>query len=416
MNPNAYKKFFSDAKKLNLPSADKERVRERLVAFMASMPVVPMVSDGADLAHIQERSNLSFAELFTWKKLMPALIILTLAIFAGGGASFAAEQSLPGDLLYPIKIEINEKVKAAFAANPKAKTELEISFVNSRLDEAEKLASRGALKADVAARLGASARVHAEKAGAEVKKIESSGDSRAALELSSNLETPLKVHARILEKMSEKAAVSGDAKAESVIGLAASVKETGNTASRARADAEATVSAEVKAKADTKGSAEGSLKAAEKKYAEVKAFIDAKSSDLSAEARGSVEAQLKLAADAIAQGKTSMSTDNFNDAFVKFHESMRLSQEAKLLVKAGDEHKIDVLTPDTKLQLESKVESEAKLEVKEEKKEEQKEEKAERKESESTTVDLKGAADAAIDASAKAEGSGKRIINLDLNY
>ena len=37
-------------------------------------------------------------------------LILIIILIIGGGASFAAEQAVPGNLLYPVKISINEKV------------------------------------------------------------------------------------------------------------------------------------------------------------------------------------------------------------------------------------------------------------------------------------------------------------------
>jgi hypothetical protein len=41
-------------------------------------------------------------------------IITGISVLFSGGASFAAETSLPGELLYPIKIYVNESVQSAF--------------------------------------------------------------------------------------------------------------------------------------------------------------------------------------------------------------------------------------------------------------------------------------------------------------
>lgn len=41
-------------------------------------------------------------------------IVLALAVALGGGASIAAEHTHPGDSLYPIKANVNDKVEAVF--------------------------------------------------------------------------------------------------------------------------------------------------------------------------------------------------------------------------------------------------------------------------------------------------------------
>ena len=62
---------------------------------------------------------------------------------------------------------------------------------------------------------------------------------------------------------------------------------------------------------------------------------------MSAEAKASIEALVNGAADAIVDGKARMEAKAFNAAFLKFHEAMRLAQEARLMFRAREEHKID---------------------------------------------------------------------------
>ncbi|MEK7618816.1 MAG: DUF5667 domain-containing protein [Patescibacteria group bacterium] len=336
-----YKKFeqlIANAQKLTFPTKDKECVRERLAAFIQSMPLLP-VSDVTPADHILQRSN--FSLLNFGKKLMPIALILTLAVLASTGVSLAAEQALPGDFLYPIKVGVNERVQASLAATPKAKTQLQIRLVTRRIDEAEKLAAKGKLNASVALSLDGSVRAHSKEVEDQAKELNSKGEARAALELSSNLETPLKVHARILEKLSEKSTIDADTKVNEAAGFSLSLKEGGEKAAKVRVQAESVVSATVNAETESKAAAEGSLKAAEKKLEEVRAFVERKGAALSAEAKASIEALVNGAADAIVDGKARMEAKAFNAAFLKFHEAMRLAQEARLMFRAREEHKID---------------------------------------------------------------------------
>src|SRR3989344_6682558 len=51
---------------------------------------------------------------------------LLLFVIAGTGTVSAAAGALPGDLLYPVKVAINEKVEVALAPTPAAKSEVQV--------------------------------------------------------------------------------------------------------------------------------------------------------------------------------------------------------------------------------------------------------------------------------------------------
>lgn len=67
----------------------------------------------------------------------------------GSSVSFAAEGTLPGDILYPVKIYVNESVLGAVAVTQKAKAEWGIALVERRLEEIEKLAVTPSISPEV---------------------------------------------------------------------------------------------------------------------------------------------------------------------------------------------------------------------------------------------------------------------------
>lgn len=77
------------------------------------------------------------------KKIVP--LALLGAILCGGTVSFAAENTTPGDALYPIKIHVNEKMRGALALTNDAKASLEAELAEKRLKEAEELKSEDRL-------------------------------------------------------------------------------------------------------------------------------------------------------------------------------------------------------------------------------------------------------------------------------
>lgn len=120
MNDKFFKKAQTEIQEVKL--SPKERVK--------------IMTDilGSDL---EVRSTWSWSALW----LRPALAVLVI-IAVGAGTSLAAEGSLPGDLLYPVKVKINEPVREAVTVSPVRKAHWEEEKINRRLEEAEALAGQ----------------------------------------------------------------------------------------------------------------------------------------------------------------------------------------------------------------------------------------------------------------------------------
>jgi len=75
---------------------------------------------------------------------MVAIIVaVVLAVSAlGGGTAYASQGSLPGDVLYPVKLG-TEQARLVVATSDTAKAELYLTFANSRVQEMTALAERG---------------------------------------------------------------------------------------------------------------------------------------------------------------------------------------------------------------------------------------------------------------------------------
>lgn len=78
-------------------------------------------------------------------------IIVIIVILSLGTTSVFAEKSVPGNLLYGVKIFVNEPVAGVFAFTKEEKTEWKERLVERRLEEAKKLISEN--KLDEASRL-----------------------------------------------------------------------------------------------------------------------------------------------------------------------------------------------------------------------------------------------------------------------
>jgi len=75
-------------------------------------------------------------------KVMAVVMVIAIAMTGAGGGVVLAGDSLPGDLLYPVKL-ISEDVKLLLSTDPADRAELAMTYAGERVEEMEKLANQG---------------------------------------------------------------------------------------------------------------------------------------------------------------------------------------------------------------------------------------------------------------------------------
>ncbi len=81
---------------------------------------------------------------FSWYMRIIGTSFATLILMASG-VSYAADKSLPGDIFYPVKINVSEKIKSVSITNREEKMIWEKTRVERRITEMEELISNDAL-------------------------------------------------------------------------------------------------------------------------------------------------------------------------------------------------------------------------------------------------------------------------------
>jgi hypothetical protein len=170
---------------------------------------------------------------------MPFIALaIVLAAALGGGTSIAAQNALPGDALWGFKVGVNENIRAAIAAEGKSQANWDIIALETRLDEAEKLAAEGKLNAETQATLEANYNAHVHSVSAQIAKLEEKGDYAAAADVAARFQAAVASHASGLAE----AQAHADIHAQDVLA---------NVLSKVHAtlDSASTLSAEASAKA-----------------------------------------------------------------------------------------------------------------------------------------------------------------------
>lgn len=209
------KKLKKAAEQIRLSKMEKERMWNVLEGVMEIQPVREAQKQAQKEAAQKEAHGRSYeSNRFVWisifrtkKVIMPALLII--ALFLGGGVSAAAQNTVPGDILYPVKVGITEEIRGFAALGTENKAEWEEKRAERRLREATELASRGELSAKHEAAIEKKLVAHTTRVIELSKKLEDNGQLGDAINVQANLDAALSSHITLVAIMGSGSA-SGD--------------------------------------------------------------------------------------------------------------------------------------------------------------------------------------------------------------
>lgn len=136
---------------------------------------------------LQQRIFADPAPLSLWERLrMPvrlqalALAALLLVAASGGGLVYAAENALPGDTLYTVKL-VNEAFRARLQGTPESRAQWAVVRLQRRMDELHRLQQRGAQEEEIDVAMGEHLETAAHIVEVEVEALPAAASERAAL-------------------------------------------------------------------------------------------------------------------------------------------------------------------------------------------------------------------------------------------
>ncbi len=131
------------------------------------------------------------------KRTVAAGVVIMLAL-ASFGTTYAAENALPGDVLYGVKINVNEEVKSFVAVGDDAKAKVAVSLAKKRLEEAEALSATGKLNANTQSIIKDNFKKHTETIKQKVNSLKVQKNNDAIDDVVSSLASGIKAHESIL--------------------------------------------------------------------------------------------------------------------------------------------------------------------------------------------------------------------------
>jgi tetrahydromethanopterin S-methyltransferase subunit G len=180
--------FYTKASSVKLQTAEARELRARVVSYMEYHPM----TQGAQKQALSKKPKLIMSPykvvtiptgfLLRLSGAVATLVIIVIPLLA--------DQALPGDNLYAVKVRFNEEVQSTLIFNPYEKVEWETERLNRRIAEAKLLASEGKLTGEVESEVVAAVREHTETIQREIEEIRESdadGAVLASIELSTTL-------------------------------------------------------------------------------------------------------------------------------------------------------------------------------------------------------------------------------------
>lgn len=329
-----FEDIFKKIRDVRLSPEEKLDMRQSLLAMMERRPV----------ADADRRSSV-FAKIRpvwpAWPRLVsrPALVSVLVGgmLLTGSGVSYAAEGSLPGDTLYPVKIGVNEPVREVLAVTPRAKAVWAARRVERRLEEAEALAAGTGLKRVSGAIQQAIVR-QAQRAGERLERLTETGDQTAAVDVGFRLEMVLEDHQERLSKMAKRETRDDHEELEAL--SSALETEVEDIARRNGKSEDRLVESRPE---DAAPAAASRLDVAERK---VKEALELMEDHELPGPREAVRQDLVEADRLLTEGRQALDDGEISKAFIRFRRARQTAREAKETLEDLNERRRERLGPD----------------------------------------------------------------------
>lgn len=318
-------RIIGQARVLRMSPAENEEMAGALRAFVRSHPVG------------ESRRALRVEWLSILQSLRrPFSAVAVSAVFllaATGSAAYAADSALPGDALYPVKIHVNERVRAALAVTIAAKAKVRAAQAEERLREAERLAALGRIDATMQAKVAAA--IESDTARARRTIAHAARENGAlAEELDARLESNLSARRAVFTVLAK-----GNERRPELRALAKSVSHIERPPSRSDAAAGSPGIPDDAART----AAEKMITLAARAIAEVKAQTGPAGTEIAASADATVDltdARLATAEKLLKEAREKAAVAAFGEALVLARSARKTAREVTVIRRTERELKI----------------------------------------------------------------------------
>ncbi len=186
-------RLIQSAKQIKLSPEKKDLIRARIQDFIELTPITKSTSKPF-VSPFGVRISVSYFS----KAISFALIVL---IAGGGTISYASENTLPGDTLYTVKVNVKEPLEEKLAFSPQARLEVKTKQVEKRLTEAQTLLQKNDTTPSKHQEVEDRVEKQVEEISQTITELQEKGDVETILTTTSKLQPVLKAHQEALKEV-----------------------------------------------------------------------------------------------------------------------------------------------------------------------------------------------------------------------
>lgn len=216
MRPDTHNKtpeeLFNTIRGIALSERARIHMRKNFDKILKPYADAPLVRIGETTRLAKSGAPISIIRspllLFT-KRYITMPIPLIIALLLAGGTSYAAESALPGNALYPVKVEVNERIAGLLNVSDEAKAQWHARLAERRIAETKDLADENALDPETKDALTRKIVTHVDNAIEYTRALDAGGKRDVADRVRTSVDTSLRTYDDILRTQ------TGDAGSES---------------------------------------------------------------------------------------------------------------------------------------------------------------------------------------------------------
>lgn len=296
-------------------SADQKSAgRKQLLQYLQDHPAPSNV-------RLHSQSKASFWS--RWKLLSLATSSLVIILVAGIGVSYAAEGSLPGDILYPIKKQFTEPIRANLASTPEAKSRWTAEIVKRRLDEAVSLEAKRRLNPEIEASISHEVAEKTEQLHQQLDDLQHSGQIDTASDISSNAQAVLDSRKKLFH----------DLKPTLTSSLSTTLSDKASSSALARVNLESHIATSTAEKLDNKKFDRKQIESRES-LKQAKALL--RRSKIDANQKTDIDKLLSRSEELQRQAEEALQANKLTQAYLQLQTAERLSDQAMITTKDSD--------------------------------------------------------------------------------
>jgi len=132
-----------------------------------------------------------------------SMTLLLIIVVSGGSIASASESSLPGSMLYSVKTQVTEPLRAVLLSGSEARADFAVERASRRLEEYAQVSKENRLDEVTSNALAEALQTHVATANKEIQALAQEGNETGAFDATSDLYSILEAHAEVLDRLDD---------------------------------------------------------------------------------------------------------------------------------------------------------------------------------------------------------------------